>query len=349
MTSTIKFDKYTIGIPNTCFIIAEAGVNHDGSLENAKKLVDAAAEAGADAVKFQTFTPEEVVTKDSMILGYQERNLGTKQTQQSMLKELALKFSDFITLKQHCDQRGILFLSAPHSSDALPVLNDLVPAFKIGSGDVTNLPFLRLVAKYGKPIILSTGLATLDEVDAAVNTIKQEGNEDIILLQCTTNYPCPPEDVNLRVMNTLREKYSVPIGYSDHTKGILTSVAAAILGACVIEKHFTLDRTLKGPDHSASLEPQEFKEMVNQIRSIPTLLGSATKQPTKSETPMIPLIRKSIVAAKDLHEGERITEDMLAIKRPGNGIQPSMLISILGKTLTRDIPHDTLLSEKDFK
>lgn len=359
----IKINNGLIGEGEPCFIIAEAGVNHNGSMELAKKLVDAAKNAGANAVKFQTFKAEGLVTKEAGMAKYQEKNIGKKESQQEMLKKLELNYEDFRELKKYCDEKGIIFLSTPHSEDAIDFLEGLVPAYKIGSGDLTNIPFLEKVAKKGKPIILSTGMSTLEEVKEAVEAIKNAGNDKVILLHCTSSYPCPIEDVNLRAMQTMQKEFNHLIGYSDHTLGIQVSVAAAVLGACVIEKHFTLNKKLSGPDHKASLEPSEFKNMIHGIRTvekrlkegekaenilkeipdIEKILGNEMKKPTEDEREIKKLVRKSIIAKVDIPKGIVIAEDMLIIKRPGTGIEPKHVKEIIGKKTREYIKKDELI------
>jgi len=279
----IKLISRYIGGNEPCFVIAEAGVNHNGKIELAKKLVDAAAKAKADAVKFQTFKADLVVTKEADLASYAERNIGQKISQLDMLKHVELAYNDFAIIKQYCDKKNIIFLSTPHSFDAIDFLEDLVPAYKFGSGDITNTPALKRAAKKGKPIILGTGMSTLDEVRYAINAIKSEGNEQIIVLHCTTNYPCPMAEVNLRAMITMQQELDCLVGYSDHTLGISVPIIAAAMGATVIEKHFTIDKSLPGPDHKASLEPDELKSMIKEIRKTGKILGSFDKKPTKSE------------------------------------------------------------------
>jgi len=337
---TIKIRNKTIGENHSVFIIAEAGVNHNGDFELAKKLIDAAKESGADAVKFQTFKTENVVTKHASMAEYQEKNIGKKETMQEMIKKLEISYDDFKKLKNYCDEKGIMFLSTPHSDDAIDFLDPLMPAFKVSSSDLTNFPFLEKIAQKGKPIILSTGMATMKEIVEAVDLIKKAGNDKIILLHCTSNYPCELKDVNLRAMQTLREKTNLLVGYSDHTLGLETSKLAANLGAVVIERHFTIDKNLPGPDHKASLSPEELKELVNAIRNkdydIPEekkeiILGSAEKKPTEKEISIAQLVRKSIVAKLDIPNGTIITKDMLIIKRPGTGIPSKYINEVIGK------------------
>lgn len=331
------------------FIIAEAGVNHNGSIELAKQLVDAAVDAGVDAVKFQTFKAEGVVTKNATRASYQIRNTGDDETQQEMLRRYELKYADFIELKEYCDKKGIIFLSTPHSIDAIDFLEDLVPAYKFGSGDLTNIPILEYSAKKGKPMILGTGMATMDEIKVALKAIHNQGNKDVVMLHCTSNYPCPLEEVNLRAMQTMQQELDCLVGYSDHTLGIIVTVMAVAMGACVIEKHFTLDMNLPGPDHKASLEPNELKEMVNAIRSAEKALGSGLKIPTESEKETMKVARKSIIAKRDIQKGVKIDLDMLEIKRPGIGIEPKYILKIIGKKTKREIKEDFLLSWEDIE
>ena len=347
----IKIGDKTIGENHPVFIIAEAGVNHNGDFELAKKLIDVAKEAGADAVKFQTFKAENLVTKNTEMAKYQEENTGKKETMHDMIKKLEISYDDFQKLKSYCDEKKIMFLSTPHSEDAIDFLDPLMPAFKIGSGDLTNFPFLEKIAQKGKPIILSTGMAVMDEVIEAVDLIKKTGNDKIILLHCTSNYPCPIEGVNLKAMQTIKEKTGLLVGYSDHTIRLEASKLAASLGAVVIERHFTVDKNLPGPDHKASLSPEELKELVNAIRNkdydIPKdkkeiMLGSPEKKPTKEEIEIAKVARKSIVANVDIPEGATITRDMLIIKRPGTGIPSKYLNEVIGKKAKDMIKEDTL-------
>ena len=340
----IKIGGKLIGAGNPCFIIAEAGVNHNGKLSLAKKLVDKAKEAGVDAVKFQTFKAENIVTKEAKQAKYQTKNIGKKESQFAMLKRLELSYADFRNLKKYCARKKIIFLSTPHSSkEDVDIVAELCPVIKIASGDLTNLPFLKYIAKKDLPIILSTGMANLREVKEAVKTILSI-NKKIILLHCTTNYPTPVNEVNLRAMFTMGEEFNLPVGYSDHTQGMEVSLAAAAMGACVIEKHFTLNKKLPGPDHKASLGPEELKAMVRGIRNIQAALGDGTKKPTPSEMETAKVARKSIVAAKNIKKGTEIREDMLAIKRPGTGIAPKYFSKILGKKAKKDIKKDSLIN-----
>jgi N-acetylneuraminate synthase len=342
MTS-IKINNKVIGKDNPCFIIAEAGVNHNGKLKLAKKLVDTAVDAGCDAVKFQTYKSKGVVTKDSDLAEYAKKNIGRNLKQIKMIKKYELKYDDFKELKKYCDKKNIIFLSTPHSFDAIDFLEKLVPAYKFGSGDLTNIPALEYAAKKNKPMILGTGMATLKEIKYAVDAIKKTGNKKFILLHCTTNYPCPIEEVNLNAMITLQKELDCLVGYSDHTMGITVPIMARTLGAVIIEKHFTLDRSLQGPDHKASLEPNELKKMVEEIKNIKKALGSFEKKPTKSEEKIKKNVRKSLVASCNIKKGEKITRDMIDIKRPGQGIEPINLKKIIGKKALNKIEEDEVI------
>lgn len=344
MVDVIEFDGRKIGKDQPVFIIAEAGVNHNGDIELAKQLVDKALKAGADAVKFQTFKVEDLVTKETEMADYQKENIGEKKSQYDMIREVELDNEDFEELKRYCDDKGILFLSTPHTLEAADILESLVPIYKVGSGDLTNLPFLENLAGKRKPIILSTGMGTLGEVEEAVECIRKIGNEELILLHCVTDYPVSIEDVNLRAMLTLRGSFKTIVGYSDHTLGITAPIAAVSMGASVIEKHFTLDKGMKGPDHKASLEPEEFEEMVDKIRELEKGLGDGIKRPTENEEKIKQVARKSIVAKEKISEGSVIDEDMLEIKRPGTGIKPKHLEKLIGKKVNCDIKKDELIT-----
>lgn len=326
-----------------CFIIAEAGVNHNGQADLALQLVDAATEAGADAVKFQTFRAETLVTADAPQAAYQSRNLGVVETQFEMLKRLEISPEIHRALLAHC--QNILFMSSPFDERSADLLAELgVAVFKLGSGELTNLPLLRHVAGFGKPMIVSTGMATLGEVENALNAIYQAGHTEVILLHCVSNYPAAPADVNLRAMHTLQTAFQVPVGYSDHTMGNEIALAAVALGACVIEKHLTLDRSMVGPDHAASAEPPELKALVAGIRRIEAALGTGIKQPTPSELETAKVARKSLVAACEIPAATILTEDMISLKRPSTGLPPLMLPYVIGRTARQDIPTGTLLS-----
>ena len=349
MQREIKIEDRLVGAGEPCFIIAEAGVNHNGDINLAKKLVDVAKDAGVDAVKFQTFKSEGVVIEECEIADYARENMGKNIKQIDMIKKLELKYEDFVELKRYCDKKGIMFLSTPHSYDAIDFLEPLVPIYKIGSGDLTNLPFLEKIAKKGKPIILSTGMSNLGEIEEAVGIIKKTGCDKITLLQCTTNYPTKMEEINLSVMETLKHAFKLPIGFSDHSLGINAAIGAVALGACIIEKHFTLDKNLPGPDHKASLEPDDLKAMVNNIRDVEKALGNGIKKPTKEEDEIKKVARKSIVAKTDIPEGTIITKDMLEIKRPGIGIKPKYYWEILGGKTKRILKKGELIRFNDLE
>lgn len=345
----IKIGNKWVGEGQPCFIIAEAGVNHNGDIEIAKKLIDAAKDAGADAVKFQTFKTENVVTKHAQMAEYQKKNIGKEESQFEMIKKFELRYEDFEELKEYCDKKEIVFLSTPHSSDAIDFLEPLVPVYKVGSGDLTNLPFLRELAKKRKPIILSTGMATLDEIEEAVETVKRNGCGEIVLLQCVTSYPARIEDVNLRAIQTLKQAFKLPVGFSDHTLSTIIPAVATAMGACIIEKHFTLDKNLPGPDHKASLEPKELKEMIRNIREVEKAMGNGIKEPTVAEEKIKKVVRKSIVAKVDISKEAIITRAMIDIKRPGTGIPPKYLNKIVGSKSRRDIGKDEVILWSDIE
>lgn len=325
------------------FIIAEAGDNHNGNYETALKLVDAAVMAGADCVKFQTFVTEEVISKRAQKAEYQKASTGCEESQFQMVKKLELSFEQFRSIKSYCDAKQIMFLSTPFDLPSIDFLKELVPFWKIPSGEITNLPYLIRIAKTGMDVILSTGMCRMDEIETAVNILKENGAGNITLLHCNTEYPTPMEDVNLQAMNTIREKFDLRVGYSDHTLGIEVPVAAAAMGASVIEKHFTLDKNMEGPDHQASLEPDELCKMIQSIRNIECAMGTGDKRPSKSEEKNIVIARKSIVARTDIKEGTVFTENNLAIKRPGSGISPMKWYDVLGKKAKRNFEEDELI------
>ncbi len=339
-----------IGEGHPCFLIAEAGVNHNGNVDLALRLIDAAKDAGADAVKFQTFKTEKVISRQAPMADYQKTNTGRTETQFDMVKRLELSQEVFRTLKQHCDRKGVLFLSTPFDAESADFLEGLrVPAFKIPSGEITNHPFLAHLARKGLPLVVSTGMSTLVEVEAAFHTMKKSGATEAAFLHCVSSYPAPPEDVNLRAMRTLKEKLGVPVGYSDHTEGIEIPLAAVALGASIIEKHFTLDRTLPGPDHRASLEPRELTAMVAGIRKIEQSLGTAEKRPAPCETNTRDVARRSLVAAAAIRAGTRVTETMIDMKRPGTGLGPEKFELVLGRKALRDITEGAILSLEMFE
>jgi len=330
-------------------IIAEAGVNHNGNFKLARKLIDTAKEAGADAVKFQTFKTEKIVGKFAMQADYQKDNTGKEESQFDMVKRLELSYDEFSRLKAYCDERDIIFLSTPDEKDSLDFLVSLgVPLIKIGSGEITNFPYLKQVAMSGLPIIMSTGMSTLGEVDKALNVLQRSGNNSVTLLHCTTDYPTRFEDVNLKAMLTLKEAFKLPVGYSDHTLGNETAIAAVALGATVIEKHFTIDKDLEGPDHKASLNPEELKDFVRAIRNTEKLLGDGIKKPSEREARISMNVRRSIVAARDLKKGTLLEESMLDYKRPGTGVKPEFAYLMIGRKLKRDIKEDELILWKDL-
>jgi N,N'-diacetyllegionaminate synthase len=324
-------------------IIAEAGVNHNGNVEMAKALVDKAKEAGADYVKFQTGMPEKEISMFASQADYQKNNTGTSESQLDMVKKLCLPLDSYKLLKDYCDEVGIKFMSTPFNPLAVDLLVEIgMDYMKVPSGELTNLPYLRKVASVGLPVIMSTGMCKIGDVENALNILLDGGmkRDDIILLHCNTEYPTPFEDVNLRAMHTLRDTFGVRVGYSDHTKGIEVPIAAVSLGADVIEKHFTLDHTLPGPDHVASLEPQELKLMVDSIRNIEKALGDGLKVVSKSEEKNIKIARKSIIASRDIAEGEIFTEENLTVKRPGDGISPMLWDYVIGTKAKRNFAYD---------
>ena len=329
---------------NSIFIIAEAGVNHNGNIETAKKLVDAAVLAGADAVKFQTFKAEKLVCKNARKADYQMETTDSGESQFDMLKKLELTQNMHEQLIDYCRRKKIMFLSTPFDIDSIHYLVQCgVDIIKVPSGEITNYPYLREAGKTGRKIIISSGMSNLEEVKEAVKVLKENGSRDITVLHCNTEYPTPYEDVNLRAMLTLKDELGIEVGYSDHTQGIEVPIAAAALGASVIEKHFTLDRNMEGPDHKASLEPNELQAMIQSIRNIEKALGNGRKEPSESEKKNIEIARKSIVAKCNIKVGEIFTENNLTTKRPGNGISPMEWTEILGQTAIRDFEEDELI------
>ena len=328
-------------------IIAEAGVNHNGSIELAKKLIDKASEAGADYVKFQTFKAEELVVMNAKKAEYQVRNTQNEEGQFEMLKKLELSYESHRELVEYCEERGIKFLSTGFDLTSLEFLNETIdiPFFKIPSGELTNYLYLKKIASFGKPVILSTGMATMEEIKWAIDILNENklSKENITILHCNTEYPTPMEDVNLLAMKTIQDTFNVKVGYSDHTIGIEIPIAAVSLGATVIEKHFTLDKTMDGPDHKASLEPQELKAMVMGIRNIEKALGNGIKEPSKSEKKNIAIARKSIVAKCNISKGELLTEEKLTVKRPGSGISPMRWNDLIGTIAKKNYQIDDLI------
>lgn len=341
---SIRIGPRKVGDGYPVFIIAEAGVNHNGSLGTALRLVDAAANAGADAIKFQTFRAEDVVLPTLALAKYQRKNMPGSGTlsQIDMLRALELKESWYSKLLMRSRKRGIIFLSTPHGGFAsVDVLSKLrIPAYKIASGDLSNTPLISYAAKTRKPLLISTGMATLPEIRAALAAAGSRNN--VVLLHATTNYPCPPEEVNLRAITKLR-KFGTLVGFSDHTEGSGAALGAVALGACVIEKHLTLDRRMKGPDHSASTEPKQFTAYVRGIRAIERMFGSGKKVIQRGEREARRTTRKSIVSIRAIKKGERFTRENLSIKRPGTGLEPRMLKTVIGKRAKRDIPAHHLI------
>jgi N,N'-diacetyllegionaminate synthase len=331
---------------NKVIIIAEAGVNHNGSLVLAKRLVDIAADAGADAVKFQTFTADTLVSKVAQKAAYQKQTTSAEESQYEMLKKLELGEDAHREIISHCNARRIMFLSTPFDHGSIDMLNGFgMPIFKVPSGEITNLPYLRHIGSLGKEVILSTGMADLGEIEDALDVLLEAGTsrDRVTVLHATTEYPCPVDEVNLRAMLTISNAFGVKVGYSDHTQGIEVPIAAVAMGACVIEKHFTLDRTMEGPDHKASLEPQELGAMVQSIRQVTQALGDGIKKPSKSETRNIVIARKSIVAARQIKAGEIFDEDNITIKRPGSGISPMRWDEIVGQVAQKSYEEDDLI------
>jgi N-acetylneuraminate synthase len=331
---------------NSTFIIAEAGVNHNGDIELAKALIDAAVNAKVDAVKFQTWKTELIVTESAEMADYQKNNTGTIESQFQMLKKLELNYLAFIELKAYCDNKNIIFLSTADEEVSATFLNDLQDIFKIGSGELTNTPFLRHIAQFKKPIILSTGMGYLSEIEHALEILLNAGltREQISIVHATTEYPTPMQDVNLKAMLTIQHAFpGIKIGYSDHTLGIEVAIAAVALGATIIEKHFTLDRDMPGPDHKASLEPTELTAMVSAIRNIEKALGHGRKEPTASELKNRAIVRKSLVAAAEIKSGDLFTTHNVTIMRPGTGIPPARWDEIINKTAMRDYKKGELI------
>lgn len=331
---------------NKVFIIAEAGVNHNGSIELAKKLIGAAVEAGADAVKFQTFKAEKLVSKNAQKAEYQKQTTDKAESQFDMIKKLELDDATHHELMSYCKSKNIMFLSTPFDHGSIELLNTLgLEIFKIPSGEITNLPYLRHIGKLSKKVILSTGMTDIGEIEDALDILVEAGTkkENITVLHANTMYPTPMEDVNLKAMVTIGKTFNIAYGYSDHTLGIEVPIAAVAMGASCIEKHFTLDCTMEGPDHKASLEPDELKEMVKAIRNIELALGSSIKKPSKSEMPNMQVARKSIVATCTIKKGELLSEDKLAIKRPGNGINPMRWDEIIGTIAQKDYDEDEMI------
>jgi len=328
------------------YIIAEAGVNHNGSVATARELINEAARAGADAIKFQTWKTENVITRSAPKAAYQNEQVGIDIDQFTMLKRLELSFDDFADLKEYCDTCGITFLSTADEYESAAFLNTIQDLFKIGSAELTDWPFLRKIAAFGKPVLLSTGMADLTEISDALRVLGEEGvgKNRVVVLHANTEYPTPFADANLRAIQTIAVEIGVRTGYSDHTQGIEAVIAAVALGACVIEKHFTLDRQMEGPDHQASIEPAELKQMVRAIRNIEMALGTGIKAPSPSEFKNIPFIRKSIVARRPIRAGEIFSEQNMTVKRPGTGLSPIQWDKVIGQASDRDYETDDFIN-----
>ena len=349
MSGTVRIGERVIGAHQPAFIIAEAGVNHNGDVRLAHRLIDAAVSAGADAVKFQTFKAERLVTAKAPKAAYQRRH-GPRGSQRAMLRRLELSKEDHQRLHAHCQRKGILFISSPFDEESAEFLATLpVKAYKVPSGELTNIPFLSRLARMGKPLIVSTGMATMSEVRAAVMSIRRAGCQKLILLHCVSAYPANPADVNLRAMAVLAKTFQTPVGFSDHTPGISVSLAAVAMGASVIEKHLTLDQRMQGPDHRASLNPACFLSLVREIRLVESALGNGKKGPVAAEADTRAVARKSLVASRTLAAGERMTIETIVSRRPGTGLPPSWLPKILGRQTRQAIPAETILSLEMFR
>lgn len=353
MIKPIKIGDRWIGPGHPCFIIAEAGVNHNGDMRIAHQLIDAAVKARADAVKFQSFISEELVTFETPKAEYQKKTTGGTNSQYEMLKALELTAENQAELKEHCTNKQILYLCTPYEKSSADMLEKIdIAAFKIASTDTTNIPFLKYIAGKGRPVILSTGMSSIEEVEQAYNTLNTAGlNSKIIILHCTSEYPAPIEETNLLAMLTMQQVFSCPVGFSDHTAGLGASPLAVAIGACVIEKHFTLDRSMPGPDHRASLEPDELADLVRNVRQVEAALGDGIKRPVPSELKNKSRMQKSLVARCDISAGQLITSDHLTCKRPASGLSPSWFDRILGKRALVDIAKDGMitLSNVDWK
>lgn len=345
MIKSVKIKDFMIGPGNPCFIIAEAGVNHNGDIKLAHKLIDAAAKAGADAVKFQSFVAEDIVTPQAAKADYQVQTTGDGSGQFDMLKKLELSGDQQAELKAHCEKADILYLCTPYEEKSADLLEHIgVAAYKIASTDTSNIPFLRYLARKDIPVILSTGMSTLCEVEESIIELKLHGlDEKIIILQCTSEYPSPVKDINLRAMKTMELAFGCPVGFSDHTPGIGASPWAVAAGACVIEKHFTLDRNMTGPDHRASIEPNELTELVKTIRDVESALGEGIKRPMPTELPNKIRMQKSLVATRSLAAGEIIREIDLTCKRPGSGLPPKLFDRVIGNKTAKEIQKGEIL------
>jgi N,N'-diacetyllegionaminate synthase len=337
--------RHAIGEGNPCFVIAEAGVNHNGDVALAKRLLDVAADAGANAVKFQSFHAENIASNEAPKAAYQIASTGSKETQREMLERLELTRAGHEELTRHASARGIIFCSTPFDLASVDLLEELrVPFFKVASGELTHVPLLRRIARSGKPLVVSTGMSELQEVESALGTLRDAGARHIALLHCLSEYPAPSAEANLRAMATMRERFGTPVGYSDHTVGIEVAVAAVALGASILEKHLTLDRSMPGPDHLASLEPDEFFELVREVRSVESALGDGIKRPGKSEMANRVIARRSVFTAVAVANGTVLTPEMLTCKRPDDGIPASQFDAVVGRRARRDLGPGQKLS-----
>jgi len=320
-----------------CLIIAEAGVNHNGRLDLAIELCDAAKKAGADVIKFQTWKTENLITENVDQAEYQVQNTGERESQYDMLKKLELSYNEFRIIKQHCEEIGIVFASTADESQSLDFLvEEGIPFIKVGSGDIGNVSFLRYIGSKRLPVILSTGMSSISDIDISINALKEGGAKDITVLHCTTNYPCPYEDVNLKAMITLRDVFHIPVGYSDHTIGHEVAISAVALGASIIEKHFTLNCNMEGPDHAASTEPEKFEEMVKSIRLVETCLGSGVKEPTDEEKKISTVLSKRIVAKRAIMEGEVLSDENVCVKRNNKGVLAKYWDVVIGRKANKE-------------
>lgn len=346
MINPVQIGNYKIGPGNSCFIIAEAGVNHNGDVKLAHQLIDAAIKSGANAVKFQSFITEALVTSKTPKAEYQIKTTGGNSGQYKMLKSLEMSADDHAKLKDHCDQAGTLYLCTPYDNISVDMLDKIdISAFKVASTDTTNVPLLRYIASKGRPVILSTGFSSLGQVECAVESLNESGLKGkTILLQCTAEYPAPIDEINLRAIVTMQQAFGCPVGFSDHTEGTDAGPWSVAIGSCVVEKHFTLDRNMAGPDHRASLEPDEFSDLVRKIRQIERSLGDGIKRIMPSELKNKAVMQKSLVAVKAIKAGETITPDSLTCKRPGTGLSPAFYDQVVGKKADRDIEENEILT-----
>lgn len=349
--SSVRIGDRLIGPGQACFIVAEAGVNHNGDIRLAYRLIDLAARAGVNAVKFQSFVTEELVTPEAPKPGYQLKTTPKADSQFKMIKALELNSDDHAKLKAHCEKSGVIYLCTPYDKISLDKLDRMdVAAFKVSSTDTTNIPFLRYIAAKGRPVILSTGMSTFDEVKEALCALYSGGlTGRVILLHCTSEYPAPVSEVNLRAISSMHQAFGCPVGFSDHTAGIGAGLWAVVAGACVIEKHFSLDRDMAGPDHRASIGPDELSELVKRVRDAERALGDGVKRPMPSELPNKTLMQRSLVAKRNIRAGEIIKADDLTCKRPGSGLRPSCFDCVVGKQAATDIPKDGVLTFSSIK